>query len=72
MQTTTAIIAFLHAMFLFPDIAEKVYKEIDEVTNGQRLPQVTDRPSLSFTEAAWKEAWRWHPFLPIGVLNTLV
>lgn len=65
-QLTVAVIAFLHTMFLFPNIAAKVQKEIDTVTNGQRLLQVTDRPNLPFTEAAWKEAWRWHPFLPMG------
>jgi len=64
--TTAGIIAFLHAMFLFPHIAEKVHKEIEEVTSGQRMPQVTDRPNLPFTEAVWKEAWRWHPFFPVG------
>jgi hypothetical protein len=61
--------AFLHAMFLFPHIADKVHKEIEEVTNGQCMPQVTDRPNLPFTEAVWKEAWRWHPFFPLGRFN---
>jgi hypothetical protein len=56
-------------MFLFPHIAEKVHKEIEDVTSGQRMPQVTDRPRLPFTEAVWKEAWRWRPFLPIGGFN---
>lgn len=70
MQTTAAIIAFLHAIFLFPEIAEKVYKEIEGVTNGQRSLQVTDRPNLPFTEAVWKEAWRWNTFIPIGKSQT--
>lgn len=65
-QTSAAITTFLHSMFLFHDIADKVHKEIEAVTHGQRLPQVTDRPNLPFTEAVWKEAWRWSPFIPLG------
>ena len=53
-------------MFLFPEIADKVYREIESVTHGQRLPQIADRPHLPFTEAVWKEAWRWSPFFPVG------
>lgn len=58
--------AFLHTMFLFPKVAETVYEEIERVTNGERMPTVTDRPNFPFTEAAWKEAWRWRPFFPLG------
>lgn len=57
-------------MFLFPETAQKVYEEIKSVTHGQRLPQVADRANLPFTEAAWKEAWRWHPFFPLGELQS--
>jgi cytochrome P450 len=65
-QTTAAVVSFIHAMFLFPEISDKVFEEIQTVTAGERLPLVTDRPRLPFTEAAWKEALRWHPFIPLG------
>jgi Cytochrome P450 len=58
-------------MFLFPHIAEKVHEEIEEVTSGQRLPQVADRPNLRFTEAVWKEAWRWQPFSTLGKFDQI-
>jgi cytochrome P450 len=57
---------FLHVLFLFPDVADRVFQEIFAVTQGQRLPLISDRPQLPYTEATWKEAVRWSPFLPLG------
>ncbi|PVF93579.1 cytochrome P450 [Serendipita vermifera] len=65
-STTGGVIQFLHALFLFPDVAQKVFEEIDGVTQGQRLLKVNDRAKLPFTEAVWKEAVRWHPFFPLS------
>ncbi|PVF97215.1 cytochrome P450 [Serendipita vermifera] len=65
--TTAAIIQFIHALFLFPDISEKVFSEVEAVTHGERLPQVSDRPHLPYAEAVWKEAIRWSPVIPLGV-----
>lgn len=66
-QTAAALEAFLHCMWLFPDIARKVQAEIDSVTHGERMLSVSDRSKLVYTEAVWKESWRWRPFVPIGV-----
>jgi hypothetical protein len=65
------VIQFLHTLFLFPDIAERVFEEIQSVTQGHRLPTIGDRPHLPFTEAAWKEALRWRPVIPIGKKSCL-
>lgn len=65
--TTAAIIQFLHSLFIFPDVAERVFQEIQSVTQGHRLPKISDRPNLPFTDAVWKEAARWSPFIPISV-----
>jgi len=59
--------AFFHAMLLFPEILRKVYEEIISVTDGTRLPQISDRANLPFTEAVWKECVRWNPFVPLGL-----
>ena len=64
-QTTTAIMAYLHAMYLFPGIEKKVYEEIANITGGSRLPTTADRPALRYTEAVWKEAFRWNSFVPL-------
>jgi hypothetical protein len=65
-QTSTGIIRFLHALFLFPDVSNKIFEEIQSVTQGVRLPRFNDRPQLPYTEAAWKEAVRWRTFFPVG------
>lgn len=66
--TTAAIVAFLHALYLFPTVATKVYDEIKAVTlDGQRLLTVPDRQHLPYTEAVWKESMRWNPFILMGV-----
>lgn len=63
---TAGAIQFLHSLFIFPEVAEKVFEEIKSVTQGHRLPKISDRPNLPFTEAVWKEATRWSPFVPLG------
>lgn len=65
-QTTAAIVAFIHALYHFPMIAQKVYQEIVRVTVGDRLPRIVDRSQLPYTEAVWKESLRWHPPIPLG------
>jgi cytochrome P450 len=54
-------------MLLFPEIAKRVYEEIISVTDGTRLPRISDRAHLPFTEAAWKECLRWNPYVPVGI-----
>ncbi|KAG8805665.1 hypothetical protein FRC17_005399, partial [Serendipita sp. 399] len=49
--TSGAINAFIYDMFLFPDVAQRVYEEIRSVTQGQRLLEISDRRSLPYTEA---------------------
>lgn len=65
--TSAGAIQFLHVLFLFPEVAQRVYVEIQSVTQGLRLPQITDRPQLPYTEAVWKEAVRWRTFFPLGL-----
>ncbi|KIM28401.1 hypothetical protein M408DRAFT_140803 [Serendipita vermifera MAFF 305830] len=65
--TSTAILAFCHALFLFPSVAKKIHDEIVTVTEGMRLPVPKDRARLPYTEAAWKESFRWKTWFPIGV-----
>ena len=62
---------FFHAIFLFPEVAQKVYEEIAALTGGDRLPTIADRPKLPYTEAAWNEAYRFRPFSLLGVKYSL-
>jgi cytochrome P450 len=72
LQMTAGIVQFLHTLFLFPDVSERVFEEIQSVTQGHRLPTISDRPLLPFTDAVWKEAVRWRPFIPIGKLSRII
>jgi cytochrome P450 len=56
---------YFHAMYLFPEIAKKVYEEIVSVTGDYHMPTSADRPALPYTEAVWKEAFRWNTFAPL-------
>jgi cytochrome P450 len=64
--------AFLHALFLFPEVSKKVYEEVVTVTEGARMPRIEDRSQLPFTEAVWKEVWRWNTFSPSVRIMTTV
>ncbi|PVF97319.1 cytochrome P450 [Serendipita vermifera] len=70
-QTTAGIIQFLHVLFLFPDVSERVFAEIQSVTHSLRLPQISDRSQLPYTEAVWKEAVRWRTFFPVGLAHSV-
>ncbi|KIM28307.1 hypothetical protein M408DRAFT_69816 [Serendipita vermifera MAFF 305830] len=65
--TSAAITAFISALLFFPEVSKKVYEEVNRVTDGTRLPRISDRPNLPYTEAVWKEAFRWNPFIPLGI-----
>ena len=52
--------AFTFILFLFskyPDVQERVYKEILRVTGGRR-PSLTDRLNLDYTMAVLNEVMR--------------
>lgn len=70
--TSSAVLGFLLVMVLFPEVASKVKKEIEDVVGRDSLPKVTDRPNLPYTEAVWKESLRWGPVGPLGLphMNT--
>jgi cytochrome P450 len=63
---SAATMAFYHALYLFPEVAQKVYDEIQAITDGTRLPTLKDRENMPYTVAVWKEVLRWKPFLPLS------
>ncbi|XP_052815704.1 steroid 17-alpha-hydroxylase/17,20 lyase-like [Mya arenaria] len=58
--------ALLH-MAAYPDIQAKAYEEIDRVVGRGRLPGLSDRPDLAYTEAVLHESMRIATVLPSGV-----
>lgn len=56
-------------MACYPHAQQKAQQEIDNLTDGQRLPNYTDRSSLPYVEALFREVMRWRPVLPLGVAH---
>lgn len=53
-------------MVLYPDVQKKAQAEIDAVVGQDRLPTFTDRDSLPYVNALFKEVLRWHTSVPLG------
>lgn len=53
-------------MTLHPEIQKKAQAEIDSVVGNDRLPSLSDRGSLPYTEAIVLELLRWNPVTPLG------
>ncbi|KIM28318.1 hypothetical protein M408DRAFT_329423 [Serendipita vermifera MAFF 305830] len=65
--TAASVTAFINALLLFPDVSKKVYEEVISVTDGTRMPRISDRPNLPYSEAVWKEVFRWNTFTPVAL-----
>lgn len=67
-QTYTSIMLFIFAMLLHPDAQKMAQEEIDRVVGRSRLPDFSDRESLSVVECVMQETFRWQPPVPLGIL----
>ncbi|TNN89398.1 Cytochrome P450 2U1 [Liparis tanakae] len=65
--TANSVLWILLYMVLYPDIQDKVQSEIDEVVGAQRVPSLTDKGSLPFTEAAIMEVQRLSVAVPLAI-----
>jgi hypothetical protein len=65
-QTISAILTFLVAMSLYPDVLKRAQNELDSVIGRDRLPTFEDRLRLPFIDAIYKEVMRWRPVTPVG------
>lgn len=65
--SSSALSAFAMAMIMFPSVQQKAQAEIDQITGGTRLPDFTDRPSMIYLEATYREVLRWCQVTPLGV-----
>lgn len=63
-------IVFFVAMILHPEWQEKVRSEIDDVTGGNRLVELSDSPRLPMLRAALRECLRWKSTVPAGKTTT--
>ncbi|KLO17677.1 cytochrome P450 [Schizopora paradoxa] len=59
--------AFMLAMVNYPEVQERAHAEIKKVIGTERLPTVSDRSSLPYVYAIYKETLRWHTVVPQAV-----
>ncbi|KZT68558.1 cytochrome P450 [Daedalea quercina L-15889] len=69
--TKTALLTFLLAMVLYPEVFGKAQEEVDRVVGKDRLPNLGDRPDLPYLECVLRETYRrvWHPPIPLGIAH---
>ncbi|XP_064552926.1 probable cytochrome P450 304a1 [Drosophila montana] len=54
-------------MMLYPEVAKRVQREIDEVVGSGRLPTLEDRKNMPYTEATIRENLRIETLVPSNV-----
>ena len=54
-------------MLYAPEVQKRAQQELDKVTEGQRLPEFSDRASLPYIDAIYYELMRWMPPAPYSV-----
>ncbi|XP_030584265.1 cytochrome P450 2J6-like [Archocentrus centrarchus] len=67
--TTTTLHWGLLYMIYYPDIQKKVQAEIDAVVGSSRLPSLTDREHMPYTDAVIHEIQRMGNIVPLNVAH---
>ncbi|KAL5520731.1 hypothetical protein ACEPAF_2734 [Sanghuangporus sanghuang] len=67
--TVAAMLTFLLAMVLYPDVQKRAQEELDRVVGKNNLPSLDDLPNLPYVEAICKECLRWQAVGPFGVAH---
>ncbi|KAJ0164483.1 O-methylsterigmatocystin oxidoreductase [Colletotrichum tanaceti] len=65
--TWATIVVFVLNMVLNPEIQEKAQALIDRVVGHDRLPDLSDRPSLEYIDHIVQEVYRWSPLAPLRI-----
>nr|XP_057921192.1 cytochrome P450 2U1 isoform X2 [Doryrhamphus excisus] len=65
--TTNSVLWVLLYMVVHPDVQKKVQTELDKVVGRHRVPSLTDRGCLPFTEATIMEVQRLTSVVPLGI-----
>ncbi|KLO09944.1 O-methylsterigmatocystin oxidoreductase [Schizopora paradoxa] len=66
-SSVSVLEAFMLAMTLHPEVVRKAQAEIDTVVGSDRLPQISDRPRMPYTDAVLKEVLRWQVPAPMSL-----
>ncbi|KAI0654024.1 cytochrome P450 [Cubamyces menziesii] len=62
--TVETFLALFCAMLRHPDAQKRAQDELDAIVGADRLPHLSDKPSLPYVNALVKELLRWHNVLP--------
>ncbi|CAE6528036.1 unnamed protein product [Rhizoctonia solani] len=65
--SATALLNFIAAMTLYPDVQEKAQRELDTVLGSGVFPAISDRDRLPYINNLVLELLRWRPVLPIAI-----
>lgn len=68
-QTVSALLSFILAMVIHPEVQRKVQQQLDDTLGMQRLPTFADREKLPFINWVVWECLRWNPVLPLGLVH---
>ncbi|KAM9831321.1 cytochrome P450 2J6-like [Neosynchiropus ocellatus] len=67
--STTLQWALIH-LIRHPEIQKKVQAEIDQVIGQNRLPSMSDRPNMPYTDAVIHEIQRFGNIVPLNILRS--
>uniref|UniRef100_A0A8C4QAS3 Cytochrome P450 1A n=1 Tax=Eptatretus burgeri TaxID=7764 RepID=A0A8C4QAS3_EPTBU len=69
---STALSWSLLYLAKFPEIQQKIQKEIDATVDRNNFPRLTDKPNLPYTEAFMLELFRHSSFIPMTIPHWLL
>ncbi|KAI0031585.1 cytochrome P450 [Vararia minispora EC-137] len=72
LQTHSALMSFLLAMLLYPEVQTRAQVQLDSVLGSLEIARplsLQDREHLPYVEALVKEVWRWNPSVPLGMAH---
>ncbi|KIK65275.1 hypothetical protein GYMLUDRAFT_38707 [Collybiopsis luxurians FD-317 M1] len=70
--TVSAILSFILAMVLYPEVQIRAQEELDRVIGSSRLPDFADRDHLPYINAILSETLRWKPVTPLAAPHRAV
>ena len=57
-------------MMIYPEVQDRIHKEIDSIVGRNRLPKLDDKPELPYTWATILEIQRIASITPLGVVHS--